>query len=122
MWSGALGALGDDHLDHSHRSAAIRILFVYSCRTGRPPSASCSASKASGLRSHCGRSLVRFNRQPIANRRHRVGRGYTDTIASFDSAVVWKPPDAGFKPYHFQCSRIRYKLRSKPVDLRIMHL
>jgi hypothetical protein len=32
------------------------------------------------------------------------------------------------KPYHFQCSRIRYKLRSKPadlrmpVDLRIMHL
>ena len=45
MWSSALGALGDDHLDHSHRSAAIRILFVYSCRTGTPPSASCSASK-----------------------------------------------------------------------------
>jgi hypothetical protein len=31
---------------HSHRSAAIRILFVYSCRTGWPPSASYSASKS----------------------------------------------------------------------------
>ena len=55
------------------RSAAIRILFVYSCRTGRPPSASCSASKASGLRSHCGRSLVRFNRQPRAMNGHQRG-------------------------------------------------
>jgi hypothetical protein len=32
--------------------------------------------------------------------------------------VVYEDPKG--KPDHFRCSRIRYKLRSKLVDLRIM--
>ena len=30
--------------------------------------------------------------------------------------------EQGGKPYHFQRSWIRYKLRAKPADLRIMHV
>jgi hypothetical protein len=48
-----------------------------------------------------------------------VGESWSVSASMGGGNVV---DDSQVKPYHFQCSRIRYKLRSKLVDLRIMHL